>query len=613
MISRKNTVLVVALAIQTYLVSPAFARTFIQSSSQHLFNQIQAIEKSIANTERAAGQIIVQLKDTPSIASAQMSLVSGLQSSLGQDAVLSVQQFKSDALLHKITLKNDADLISAIVTLRDQSQVLYAEPNFLYHVEGYRDSAHLSHAVTEDQKVHDTSDAPVVNDPDFGKLWGIQNIGQKDAAGSVGVAGVDVNVLPLWNQGITGSKDILVAVIDTGFDWTHPDLAANLYTNEKEIPDNGIDDDQNGFIDDVHGWNFVGNNNNSRDDNDHGSHCSGTIGGVGNNGVGVAGVNWNVSILPVKFLDADGSGYLEAAVESIKYATLMKARVLSNSWGGGGYSDIMKAAIEGSRDAGALFAAAAGNSNSNNDIKPSYPASYPVENVISVAAINNKGARAEFSNFGQKSVHVAAPGVKVFSTVRGGQYDTFSGTSMATPHVSGVAALLLSVHPEWTFSELKNRLIKTSVPVSQLRRVVASRGRVDALNALNNIETPSQDPDESLWKDREFKAESPHPYSNNGEYRFPIHVPGAKFIRVHFEKIQTEETYDAIQILYPKSQPDGSVLNIISETLSGTYENLMSDYIESDRVELVFRSDRSIDGWGFNVDKIQVITETAGE
>jgi subtilisin family serine protease len=198
------------------------------------------------------------------------------------------------------------------------------------------------------------------------------NTGQKDsdaAGGKEGTPGSDIHVAPLWQRGVTGSRDIVVAVIDTGMDRTHPDLMPNLYVNPGEagaLANNGVDDDGNGFVDDVSGWNFYAKNNNSNDDNRHGSHCSGTIGAAGNNGVGVVGVNWNVSLLPVKFLSGSGSGSTEGAVNAVNYATRMKVNVMSNSWGGGAPSQALKEAIEKANQAGILFVAAAGNDGSNN-------------------------------------------------------------------------------------------------------------------------------------------------------------------------------------------------------------------------------------------------------
>jgi subtilisin family serine protease len=528
------------------------------------------------------GELIVKLRDAAG-PRAQAAVFSALQKALGPNAVLGANPFVTDGSLQKVRLARKADLQPAIAALNAEPAVLYAEPNFIYR------------ALDADTG----TGAP--NDPEFAKLWGLKNTGQTDAAGQVGKPGADINVLPLWAEGVTGSRDVVVAVIDTGIDWTHPDIQANLYTNTAEIEGNGKDDDGNGFVDDVHGWNFneSGKNNNSRDDHDHGTHCAGTIGGVGNNGTGVAGVNWNVSLMPVKFLSAGGSGTLEGAVNSINYATQMKVNIMSNSWGGGGFSQALKDSIEKAKAAGILFVAAAGNESNNNDASPTYPAGYQVDNVVAVAATDNQDKIATFSNHGARTVHVAAPGVKVFSTTKGGNYSTFSGTSMATPHVSGIAALLLSANPDWTFAEIKDRLIKTSDPVRQLRRKVVAKGRVNSYNALKGIIPPTDDPDESLWRVVRKSVESPHPYKDNVDLKFEVKHAGAKFIRVIFEKVEVEQNYDKVIVL------DGAGEAV--DEVTGSVTEYTSEYVKGDTLTIRLKADESNVGFGFKVSKIQVI------
>ena len=475
--------------------------------------------------------------------------------------------------------KNTIHVTSLIQSLKKDPNVLRVEPNYLYHIG----------ASMEPQ------------DPEYvaGGLWGLKNEGQKDARGQEGKAGVDIAVRSVWEQGYTGSHDVVVAVIDTGVSWTHPDLVENLYTNAGEIPGNGVDDDKNGFVDDVHGWNFVDNTALSGDDNDHGSHCAGTIGARGGNDVGVVGVNWKVRIMPLKFLTASGSGSLSGALEAIDYATKMHVDVMSNSWGGGGASEIMEASIRAASDAGILFVAAAGNESNDNDQNPSYPASYDVENVVSVAAIDNRGALASFSNFGKTRVHVAAPGVSILSSVKDGSYKAFSGTSMATPHVAGIAALLKSIHPEWTFAEIKKRLIETSEPERALRGKSVSKGRVSVANALSGFVPPSNEPDPSLWEEQEYALESEHPYKNDTLLEEKVTLPGAKHIRLHFKKVDTEVGYDGISI----RDANGTEM----ERVTGKYEDYWSEYVDGDTLSLLFESDYSVGAWGFEVDKVGVI------
>ncbi len=332
----------------------------------------------------------------------------------------------------------------------------------------------------------------IPNDALFDTLWGLHNTGQTG-----GTSGADIDAPEAWDR-TAGSTDIVVAVIDTGVDYKHPDLAANIWTNPGEIPGDGIDNDGNGYIDDVHGINALTGSGDPMDDNSHGTHCSGTIGAVGNNGIGVAGVCWNVRIMGLKFLDSGGSGYTSDAISCIDYAIDKVANVMSNSWGGGGYSHALKDAIETAKTAGILFIAAAGNAGADNDLVPSYPASYENNNIIAVAATDHNDQLAGFSSYGLNSVDVAAPGVNILSTIPGGGYDSYSGTSMATPHVSGLAALLKSYDPTWTWDKIKSRILAGVKPLPNLNGLLLSGGRINAYDSLfANLDTPhifSMDP-----------------------------------------------------------------------------------------------------------------------
>ena len=327
----------------------------------------------------------------------------------------------------------------------------------------------------------------IPNDPSFSSLWGLKNTGQFG-----GTPGADIQAEAAWdiNTG-SGVSSPLVAVIDTGIDYTHPDLIDNIWTNPGEIPGNGIDDDGNGYVDDIHGYDFVNNDGDPFDDNGHGTHVSGTIAAVGNNGIGVVGVNWNATVMAAKFLDANGDGFLSGAIDAILYTTAAGAKITNNSWGGGGFSQALEDAISAANAAGSLFVAAAGNGDIlgnpiDNDINPHYPSNYNVENIISVAAIDHNDQLATFSNFGATTVDIAAPGVNILSTTPGNTYSFFDGTSMATPHVTGVAALLLDFFPNLTVTELKSRILDGAVPIPTLSGKVATGGRLNALNVLDS-------------------------------------------------------------------------------------------------------------------------------
>jgi subtilisin family serine protease len=321
----------------------------------------------------------------------------------------------------------------------------------------------------------------VPNDPGFSQLWGLRNTGA-----GWGAAGVDIRATDAWeSEAATGSLSVKVGVIDSGIDHTHPDLAENIWVNPNEIPGNGIDDDNNGYIDDVRGWNFADGNNNAMDDNRHGTHVAGTIGGRGNNGAGVAGVCWRVSMVPLKFLGADGTGNISDAIEAVAYATRLGVHLTNNSWGGGSYSQALKDVIDAANAAGILFVAAAGNESNDNDASPSYPASYACPNILSVASIDRTGRLSRFSNYGRSTVHLGAPGGSIYSTVPGGRYETLSGTSMAAPHVAGVCALLKSRRPGMSHTQIRAKVLASARPMTALSGKTVTGAMLDAAAAVD--------------------------------------------------------------------------------------------------------------------------------
>jgi subtilisin family serine protease len=317
----------------------------------------------------------------------------------------------------------------------------------------------------------------IPNDPSFPLLWGMHNTGQ-----SGGTPDADIDAPEAW--GIQTGTDVIIGIIDTGVDRTHPDLAANMWTNPGEIAGNGIDDDGNGYVDDVRGWDFVNNDNDPMDDHGHGTHCAGTIAGIGDNGIGVAGVCWHARIMALKFLDAGGYGSTSDAVLALEYATANGARLTSNSWGGGNYSTALYDAIAAARNVGALFIAAAGNDGVNNDSYPHYPSSYDLDNIIAVAATDRNDALANFSCYGAASVDLGAPGVDIYSSLPGSSYGYKSGTSMATPHVSGAVALVWSEYPTASFAIVKARMLASVDALAVLKGKTVSGGRLNVFKLL---------------------------------------------------------------------------------------------------------------------------------
>lgn len=323
----------------------------------------------------------------------------------------------------------------------------------------------------------------VPNDPQYlnGTLWGLNQISDADIDAPEG-----------WNVRSSASG-IIVAIIDSGIKTTHQDLAANMWRNSAEIAGNKIDDDANGFVDDVFGCDAYNNDGDPTDDNGHGSHCAGTIGGAGNNGIGVTGVAWGVQLMACKFLSATGSGADSDAVRCIDYARSKGAKILSNSWGGGGAGVSLQAAIERSRTAGLIFVAAAGNDGRNTDSSPSYPASLATDNIVSVAATTRTDTLASFSNYGSVTVDLGAPGDGIFSAVSTSDtaYATYSGTSMATPHVAGVLALLVAQFPTESYSAIITRLLNGTDKIPALAGKTKSGGRLNLANALLGTPPPT--------------------------------------------------------------------------------------------------------------------------
>ena len=364
--------------------------------------------------------------------------------------------------LELLELPSALGLAETLARYRARSDVLYAEPDYEVHA------------------------LEVPSDPRFGEQWALRNTGQFLRS----VAGADINAPGAWAF-TRGSHQVVVAVIDTGVDYRHPDLLGNLFRNEAECTANGLDDDHNGYIDDCYGIDTFNHDSDPFDDHYHGTHVSGTIGARGDNGLGVAGVNWAVSIVACKFLSGGGSGYTSGAVECLDYlAKLADSGVpivaSNNSWGGGGFSQALLDAIAGQMSRGILFIAAAGNAGSNNDSIPAYPANYFLPNVLSVAATTSADVRARFSSYGRRTVHLAAPGQNILSTLPDDSYGSLSGTSMATPHVTGVAALLKAQDPTRDWRAIRNLLLTGGDARPALETVTGRRLNAAAALACNH-------------------------------------------------------------------------------------------------------------------------------
>lgn len=373
-----------------------------------------------------------------------------------------------DGTVGVVKLPSGVSVSDAIKIYSSNPNVEYVEPNY---------------------KVRKLNTEFIPNDPYFGKQWGLRNIGDK-IEGFEAKVGADIKASYSWS--VHKGGEIVVAVIDTGVDYNHPDLKDNIWINKGEVCNNGVDDDGNGYIDDCYGWNFAYKNNNPFDDDTdgHGTHVAGVIGAVGDNGIGVAGINWKVKIMPLKFLDKNGEGDIYTVVEAINYAVKMGAKVINASYAypsGCFYTEPSKLEIEALKNAekaGVIVVAAAGNYGCDNDKTPIYPASHKLSNIISVTASDMKDNKPYWSNYGLRSVHIAAPGFKIYSTVPYEKYAYLTGTSMAAPFVTGAVAFLLTYKPEYDITKVREILLSSVDTVDAFSQTISS-GRLNLFNAIN--------------------------------------------------------------------------------------------------------------------------------
>ena len=332
-------------------------------------------------------------------------------------------------------------------------------------------------SVEVNRTIHTAAEV-IPNDPLFRSQWGLNT-----------TSNIDVDAPEAWKYATP--NPIIVALIDTGIDLYHPDLASQLWVNPGEIPDDGVDNDANGYVDDTWGWNYVEDTNIPMDDAGHGTHVAGIVGAAAGNALGIAGLNPFARLMPLKFLGADGTGSLDDAVKAIYYAVQNGARVINASWSGSLQSPALAEALRYADSRGVVFVAAAGNERTNVDRYPSYPGGYASPNVIAVAPADAKGNLAGFSNFGKKTVDLAAPAVNVISTWLGGGFQLSSGTSMATPFVSGAASLLIAQNPGLSANQVVRRILSTTKPMASLKPRLVSGGLIDVDNALRGQAQPN--------------------------------------------------------------------------------------------------------------------------
>ena len=387
-------------------------------------------------------------------------------------------EFESVEGLAAVDDLDDAQAEAVAAEYAALPEVEYAEPNFRIELDDPKG--------VEYSRPFPLPESPVgPNDPLFPQQWGLVNTGQ-----SKGRAEADISALAAWDK-TQGSRKVVVAVLDSGVDYTHRDLAGNMWHRPADLE--MYFDEQLGTVDDYNGFSADAEESDPMDENGHGTHCAGIVGAEGDNGIGITGVNWKVEIMPLKFLGRNGFGSTKSAISAINYVIARKrdgvnVRVISASWGSPSRSKALEDVIRKAGEADILFVAAAGNDGADADKRPHFPSGYKLPNVLSVAALDRRDELAGFSNYGAKGVHVAAPGKEILSTWLGGGYEEHSGTSMATPFVSGVAALVLSVEPNLSVKELRDRLVNTVDRVDSLKGKVASGGRVNAARAVGAVQ-----------------------------------------------------------------------------------------------------------------------------
>jgi subtilisin family serine protease len=421
---------------------------------------VDAVKQDIGQGEYIEGEVIVKLKP-----SQVGGLFNNFAAEYGGELIETFDVpesiYKSfDGDLIRMKLPAGITTAEAIAAMKNDERVAYAESNDVLHFQG--------------ETPAEAAEVPNDLDP---KLWGFRNTGQTG-----GTAGADSRIVDAWKvtTGDRSEKGPLIAIIDSGADLDHPDLVGNLWTNPGEIAGDGIDNDGNGVVDDIHGYDG-GDDDGSPDDGvGHGTHVAGTIGAVGNNGVGVTGVNQQARLMICK-IDSGGRITTDGAIRAVLYATKMGADITNNSWGG---SRLNQATEDAYKASPALHIAAAGNNGADTDKSPFYPMGFDIPNMIAVGATDHNDAKASFSNYGLTSVDVTGPGKDILSTKNGGGYHSLSGTSMASPFVTGVAGLILSAYPDASHEEVKDRLINGSDKIAGLEGKSVSNGRVNAAKAL---------------------------------------------------------------------------------------------------------------------------------
>lgn len=419
-----------------------------------------AVPSALMAQEYVPGEVIIKLKGSGKTMKAQAFIGKAVS-----EKAMTLKGSYSGLNMHHFKLGNGQDLEATLRDLRSDPDVEYAEPNYILKAPGQ----------VGQEEVISMSDVRAQS-----------AVATSSTVGALAQTNAPIQLQSAWSQMSSSVSPVVVAIIDTGVDMNHEVFVDSgaIWTNPNEIAGNGIDDDANGYIDDVHGWNFAANNNSPMDDDNHGTHVAGIVLGTTQDIAAYPMQPAAIRIMPLKFLDASGMGTTSDAVKAIYYAVNNGAKVLNNSWGGGGYSNSLLDAIAFAYSRRVVFVAAAGNASSNNDVTPTYPANYSVPGVISVASTTDADGLSSFSNFGVSTVHVGSPGSSIWSSLPNNFYGRASGTSMATPFVAGLAALMLRENSSLSAYQVRELLFAGAQKISSLQTKTTTKARINAYNSV---------------------------------------------------------------------------------------------------------------------------------
>lgn len=503
-------------------------------------NKVQEVQRELESVEYVPDELILGLDASLLESEQDIAEVMGGAVVERFDSGDSVNTAAPEVI--RLKLAHDTDLAKALVSVRELPGVAFAEANQVIRLQD-------EVSVPEDPSLlHQNQDPPHIPDDLSAQLWGLHNTQNQ---------GADISALEAWKVTTGSPNGPMIAVLDSGADYTHPDLQANIALNPGEIPGDGVDNDGNGVVDDVFGFNAFENHGDPMDGMGHGTHCTGTIAAVGDNSQGIVGVNWQAQVLPVKIFHDRGLTTTDAILRGIAYSKKRGAFITSNSWGGGPYSQAIRDAFAGNQ---ALNIAAAGNSASNNDSKPSYPADYEIPNMISVGASNSSDNPSWFSNIGRKSVDLFAPGEDIVSTLPGGAFGAKSGTSMATPHVAGVAGLVSTALPSLEIPEVRDRLLYGTDPITGVADISVTGGRLNAARALSTDDTPPASPND-FWVTGSSPRQVQFSWTGTGDDGWKNGAATAFEIRVSEQPLTADNWNSASLLSTPRGKEVGDHLH----------------------------------------------------